>query len=132
MPRETVHYGRDYARVKYPATDDHSAFEVEYDAHDRRLASGEVDGEITYSTKPQVDIMWSRSAGSAIEMNGSVQVSIGIAPKDMQRTIDHIKDQPEDLEAFSTFYTEPLTRAEINHFIRTLRRARDAAYGSDE
>lgn len=28
--------------------------------------------------------------------------------------------------------TEVLTRQQINHLIRTLRRARDAAYGSDE
>lgn len=38
---------------------------------------------------------------------------------------------PDDRPVPATIWTPILTRGEINNFIRTLRRARDAAYGAD-
>ena len=55
-----------------------------------------------------------------------------MSPQSMQARIDHIADHPEDLEHYAAVFTEPLTRPQINHLIRTLKRARDAAYGTDE
>lgn len=134
MPRETIHYGREYARVSVPETDGRGAYEYELEAHEAKAR--EAEGHVTFSTKPHLDLLWQRPSdiGQALgeEPNGSVQVSISLTPQDMQWRINRLQGHPEDLEDFSTFYTERLTRSQINHFIRTLKRARDAAYGSDE
>lgn len=140
MPKETIQYGRDYARVTVPAGEHQSGYEYELDA--TQAAKLRADGtrpgyEYVFSTKPHLDLLWQRPTDPNLlpvgeESNGSVQVSIGLAPQDMQWRIDHLKNHPEDLEDFSRVYTERLTRQQINHFIRTLKRARDAAYGADE
>jgi hypothetical protein len=41
-------------------------------------------------------------------------------------------DSPNETEGRTSMYTPVLNRAELNKLIRTLKRARDAAYGRDE
>jgi len=69
------------------------------------------------SAMPSLDVSWSR------EPTGWVQIGID-APTDFLAGI--IRD------GATSVWTDVLDRREINHMIRTLRRARDAAYGSDE
>lgn len=140
MPRETVHYGRDYATVTVHPSKGHDGYTYEMRAEDAKLATlnGELDkADVRFSNKPHLDVLWNRpldrlSLPAGEDPSGSVQVQIGLNPTEMQSRIDHIAEHPEDLEAFSLFFTESLSRHQINHLIRTLKRARDAAYGADE
>ena len=140
MPRETIHYGRDFANVKVRATDDLSGYTYELNAGEAhvRVASDELKrADVEFSNKPHLHLEWQRPVDALAlpvgeEPKGSVQVSISLNPTEMKHVIDHIAEHPEDLEAFSIFRTESLTRYEINNLIRTLKRARDAAYGGDE
>lgn len=140
MPRETIKWGRDFAIHKVPASKDTPSYEYEVTAeaaHAHRQDGTWTADELVFDTKPHLDLVWSRpidnlSLPLGEEAHGAVQVEIILSPADMQRRIDHISAHPEDLEAFSQFFTEPLTRGEINQFIRHLKRARDAAYGADE
>lgn len=70
-----------------------------------------------------LDVAWNRESG---------WVQIGIdAPRDWwERFIESYKNSPEQI-SFSA-WIDVLDRSEINHLIRTLRRARDTAYGADE
>ena len=72
---------------------------------------------------PSVDVLWNREGEW-------VQLAID-APRDWwERFMASYENSPEQ-HSFPVV-TEVLTRKEINHLIRTLRRARDAAYGADE
>lgn len=140
MPRETVHWGRDFATVTVPPTKDQGGYTYEMGAEEAqsRIAGDQLDrANVEFSNKPRLDLLWQRpidrlSLPIGEEPKGSVQVSLVLNQTYMQHVIDHIVAHPEDREAFSIFYTEPLSRHEINNMIRTLKRARDAAYGSDE
>lgn len=73
--------------------------------------------------EPSLDVSWNREAGW-------VQVAFD-APRDWwDRFYSAVVGSPE--QHHMTAYTDVLTRTELNHMIRTLRRARDAAYGADE
>lgn len=140
MPRETIQYGRDFAKVTVPPSETHSGYEYELDARTAKakLESGELHkSNVRFDAKPHLDILWSRpishmSLPAGEEPNGSVQVQITMSPATMQDRINHIAAHPEDLEHFANVFTEPLTRSQINQMIRHLKRARDAAYGTDE
>lgn len=79
----------------------------------------------TTSVMPSLDLYWNRNLGE-------VQLSFA-APKEWFRSAllpDLLGDAvPADREL--AVYSEPLSRGQINHMIRTLRRARDAAFGAD-
>lgn len=140
MPRETVHYGRDYAIVTVHPTKDQSGFYYETTPEQAKasVATGALKtADVRYDTKPHLDVLWSRPIDLMAlpvgeDPRGSVQVQIALSPSEMQSRIDHIAEHPDDLEGFSFIFTESLSRHQINHMIRTLKRARDAAYGSDE
>lgn len=72
-------------------------------------------------------VSWER--GSERGSDGHVQVSIQVPTPVVVARAGRIEG--EDVTA-TAFYAPGLTRTEINHLIRTLRRARDAAFGSDE
>ena len=73
---------------------------------------------------PALDIEWMR------EPTGRVQVAIDMARETWIINAKSVNEDPS--VAARAIYTESLTRQEINHMIKTLRRARDAAYGADE
>jgi hypothetical protein len=58
---------------------------------------------------------------------GHVQIGIDIDIVDLEDRMRY-----SDGVTARTFYTDRLTRAQINHLIRTLKRARTAAFGEDE
>ena len=75
--------------------------------------------------EPSLDVVWRRE-----DVGGWVQIGLD-APRDWwERFIASYEGSPEQ-HHFSA-WTAVMDRRQINHMIRTLRRARDAAYGSDE
>lgn len=71
--------------------------------------------------EPSLEISWSRD-GQCVQVAFVAPLAwLDAAQRDLAPNESHV-----------SLYTEALSRAEINHMIRTLRRARDAAYGSDE
>lgn len=79
--------------------------------------------------------------------DATVEVSWLAAPEDIPEAVGHVQVGLEVDVTYAAFVTKSpngrsdrrtllwspvLTRAEINHMIRTLKRARDAAYGADE
>lgn len=84
--------------------------------------------------EPNLEVVWTRAdeytaATPADEdPEGWVQIGIDMDVVDLR---DRMRYDDESLVA-KTFYTEKLTRHQINELIRTLKRARNAAYGSDE
>ncbi len=79
--------------------------------------------------EPELNVSWTRAADHG---TGNVQVSL-LLPV---RYVEHLAadlatpdtPEPSGIGAFSP----SLGRDELNRLIRTLRRARDAAYGADE
>lgn len=75
-----------------------------------------------------------KAAGPALHVSwhaspaGTVQIRFDANPDFIQEAADF----PDPETGRSAMYTDELTRAEINKMIRTLRRARDQAYGKDE
>jgi len=140
MPRETVHHGRGFATITVTDTDDRPGWTYEVPDHEAHsmIAADQLDKSLVeFNNKPRLDVVWQRpldglSLPPGEDPSGAVQVEIILNPTDMRHRIDHVAAYPEDLEAFARFFTEPLTRHQINHLIRTLKRARDAAYGADE
>lgn len=142
MPRETIHYGRRFAIVTVPPSKDHGGYQ--YEISDRDAIQQIEDqnhplnaDDVVFDSKPDLEVVWSRpidkqSLPAGEEGTGSVQVQIRLTPEDMQSRINHISEHPEDLADFAQVFTESLTRRQINDMIRTLKRARDAAYGADE
>jgi len=74
---------------------------------------------------PECAIHWSGEAG------GYAQISFEFDVKAMREYLDQLaKNSPMDSRAI--FYTETLTRPELQNLIRTAKRARDAVFGADE
>lgn len=120
MPRERIQHGK--LLVEPSVIEAESAplpaghVVREFDP-DKPLAADEVIRE-----QQSVDLAWNRDAGW-------VQLVIE-APADWwQRVHSDASWEGSDVRSVAS---EPLTRQQINHLIRTLRRARDAAFGADE
>lgn len=73
---------------------------------------------------PALDVEWTR------EPTGHVQVAIEMSREQWLRNAETL--QADEQVTRRAIYTDSLSRHEINHLIKTLRRARDAAYGRDE
>lgn len=128
MPRERIQHGKMY--VDEPdiepteAIDGNSGQPAGVFAHVvREFIPGETlpPGTIVRE-HPSLDVTWNREVGY-------VQVSIE-APVDWWDRFHESRTRDE--QSHYAAYTEVMDRREINHMIRTLRRARDAAYGADE
>ena len=107
--------------------------EIEHEGDDTHLGDitqteyrgGNVPANAILREMPSVDVTWNRDSSY-------VQLSIE-APRDWWDRFNDTYSQANspDLHSYAVF-SEVLDRREINHLIRTLRRARDAAYGADE
>ncbi len=82
--------------------------------------------------EPNVEVVWSRMEENVTPVNedpqGWVQIGIDLDKVDLS---DRMRYDDDSVVA-KTFYTDKLTRHQINDLIRTLKRARNAAYGIDE
>lgn len=59
------------------------------------------------------------------------QIGVELSIDDVEQHVKQVrKDSPGDARV--TFYTEPLTRPELQRLIRAARRARDAVFDADE
>ncbi len=77
-----------------------------------------------------LDIAWAREGEYGDGGPGNVQIGMAFSPQELRRLGAPYKDG--GFPIMRGLYTKPLTRDELNLMIRTLRRARDAAYGADE
>lgn len=144
MPKETVHWGKHYKLVKKESTlRDGSPWYDEY-SWDGSYQTDEKGNILPLppgteaSRYPSVEVSWSRPRDRATlpydeDPEGTVQIGMEVNMVDMRQSFRHSEgglDDP-DLKA-KTFYTRSLTRTQINNMIKTLKRARDAAYGEDQ
>lgn len=122
VPKERVKHGKLYAHYEQdavgstsdsPLTDEVSR---EYLPGDKSIPKNAVITE-----DPSLDVSWNRDLGW-------VQVSIDFERRQWVECVESF----EDGEIKKAVFTDTLSRQEINHMIRTLRRARDAAFGADE
>lgn len=104
MPRERVQHSKSYP-----------VHEVSEDG-----MAGSTYTEVT----PALDIEWAR------DPQGRVQVAIEFSREQWIEITEDLRDDPAVERR--AIYTDSLDRQQINHMIKTLRRARDAAYGADE
>lgn len=104
MPREQINYPDRYETLP-------DGMSVDPNAAPRDRADEE----------PSLHVNW--------DNDGLVQVSINMTTDRIKRWSEHLNDAAV---SHSAFYTPILTRTEINKLIRTLRIARDKAYGRDE
>ena len=64
--------------------------------------------------------------------HGTVQVSMSIDTEILQRVLEQERREDGVMPERIWFYTEALTRGDLQRIIKTARRARDDAYGADE
>jgi hypothetical protein len=126
MPKERVQHGALFVIEQEGATEATDVYgePIGIKAHRARpYAPGEIlsAGE-TLEEQPSVDVTWRRDPGW-------VQVSVE-ASADWWDRFQKSRERVE--QSHFGVFSEVMSRQEINHMIRTLRRARDAAYGSDE
>lgn len=120
MPRERIQHGKQYVEIskfKHGESEPSKVNSVEY-------VPGEPipDGSIIRE-EPSLDLVWNREGG---------WVQIGFsAPRDWWERFFESHSHTPDVSELVAF-TNVMPRSEINNMIRTLRRARDAAYGADE
>lgn len=91
--------------------------------------AGEVTGQVM-TTTPQLTLHWSALSSTELELTGGVQLSIKAFPVMSMAEYDAAKCWPPEGELEQ--YTANLDRDQLNRLIRTLRKARNAAYGVDE
>lgn len=116
MPRERVKHGEIFP------VDEKGNSEVVLNEHGLPWHAGDdVPEGHTIREQPSLDVSWNRD-GEWVQVGFS-------APNDWWARLNDI---PEPVPGHRAVFTDVLSRQEINHMIRTLRRARDAAYGADE
>jgi hypothetical protein len=121
MPRERVKHGDIRVTEKHEDVDGipGAILEYIYDPHD----PNPLPANTVLYEEPSLDISWGREAGY-------VQVSIDFTREQWLEVAKELEEHPGTIK--KAIHTMPLTRYEINNAIKTLRRARDAAYGKDE
>ena len=119
MPRERVHHGSIFVETEPdPSLPDSS------EPARRPWHPGEPvpEGKKLFE-QPSLDVSWNKDAEW-------VQIAFS-APRDWWENF--FASHKDDTMALSySAFTDVMSRQELNHMIRTLRRARDTAYGSDE
>lgn len=119
MPRERIHHGTFRIEVEHPGTQEYPGAIVTQEWHP---GDPQPPGSVLYE-EPSFDVTWNRDGGW-------VQLAFDAPRRWWDGFIKSYANSPE--QTHFPAYTEVLSRREINDLIRTLRRARDAAYGSDE
>ena len=88
--------------------------------HGRVIPKDEGDGT---EALPTLDVHWQREGRH-------VQVAIELPTERWIEIADDLRNT--DNVTARAIFTDAMTREQINHTIRTLRRARGSAYGADE
>lgn len=120
MPKERVHHGKIWRHK--PNVRNSTGDIVGNTVDEYRGESNLEDGE--YLTEdPSLEINWDRD-------HGNVQVSIDFSREQWLACAKDFEETPDLIK--KAIYTGSLSRRDINEMIKTLRRARDAAFGRDE
>jgi hypothetical protein len=106
MPREQINFPQ--------------PVETQYGSCDGK---GNSEQHVEVNTDPAVHVNW-HNAGN--DHGGHVQVSLECDRAYLASFTDVLDDDRRNL------YSPVLTRSDVNKLIRTLRKARDQAYGRDE
>lgn len=115
MPREAVKHGKLY--LDYSNSGPDKVIQGSW-----HLGDPQPEGTSLRET-PSLELTWNREVGW-------VQASIKLEREKWLEIARELEASPNEL--YKSIYVDVLDRREINHFISTLRRARDAAYGKDE
>lgn len=142
MPKEVIHWGKQYLLVHHPKSEtvseywDQEPFTGVPGSPDPNTPSPTLEeflGENRRLTRePNLEVVWVRPEDSAPvprgeDQEGHVQIGINLEVVDMEDRLRY-----SDGAVAHTFYTDGLTRGQINNLIRVLKRARNSAFGSDE
>ena len=140
MPKETVHWGKQYRLVRHPETELTGEYysEEDYDPKHGVLSSDEQIG-----TTPKLEVHWSRPGEWAPldpreDQEGFVQISLSVGRVELEQFIrnwEREKNEESDDSYHITshgFFTRGLSRTQINNMIKVLKKARDQAFGADE
>ncbi|ASR79966.1 hypothetical protein SEA_ARCADIA_2 [Arthrobacter phage Arcadia] len=114
MPREQINYPNVAACIIHSNGD-----ELEYEQGSPVPEGSEVFCD------PALNVNWQTSSN---DLDGHVQVSLTLPAGFLKARAKSLVEDVID----TSLYTPILTRQEINKLIRTLRIARDKAYGRDE
>ncbi|UDL15930.1 hypothetical protein QEH42_gp288 [Microbacterium phage Pumpernickel] len=121
MPRERIQHGKLYVDIPNDDPETKGLSEtktVKYHPGD------DIPPEAKVREEQSLEVNWNRDGGW-------VQLSIVAPYQWWEKAVD-----PDHFDVhgapYQSVYTDVLSRSEINHLIKTLRRARDAAYGADE
>lgn len=139
MPKQVVKWGKQYLLVHHPATENTGEWwengvpfhGIAYDVQTGDPLPLPENSQLT--REPNVEVVWSRQDDNgphpaSEDPEGWVQLGLDIDKVDL---IDRMRYDDDSVTA-RTFYTDKLSRHQINELIRVLKRARNAAYGSDE
>lgn len=138
MPRERIQHGKlligpAEGVVNNPHAEDfdedrrNRAFERNGEEYRPGMSSALNDDQRLFE-QPSLDVIWNREAGW-------VQVLFEAPAEWFRKAMEEQAWKADPEEGHPMPYgvgTEPLTREQINNLIRTLRRARNAAFGADE
>lgn len=141
MPKQVVHYGKQYKLVTHKATNSTSEWREAHDWNGEYLEDDKgnllpLPPDTQAAQYPSVELVWTRPSErtpltDSGDPEGFVQLGMIMDMVDLKNTLRHGDLDDPNLRS-KTFYTRALTRHQINEMIRTLKRARDAAFGADE
>src|SRR5215217_3981185 len=132
MPKETVHWGKQYVARTHKETEDTSKWveQLNYEGHLEGQVWPDTDALVR---SPKVEIFWDRPNEAHLPLDedpdGFVQIGMVIDEFELQQ---RIKEANDDSIQSRGFYTVKISRSQINEMIRVLKRARNSAYGADE
>lgn len=84
------------------------------------------DGEGHDMLQPQVSVCWRNDPDGGGHVQLQIEIDTAMAQKWVADALEH-----NPTESTVGFWTEVMDRNEINKAVRTLRTARDKAYGAD-
>lgn len=125
MPRERIIHEQMYRQKRIDAGNETSPGLYEHTL----IEPGEMftlDDDERMRFSPALEVAWNRDGNNGIE--GWVQVIAHVDAGDVVDRAAQLGGSPDTV----SFPSETMNRRQINHMIRTLRRARDAAFGTDE
>lgn len=80
---------------------------------------------------PELEVSWSKPGEWTPEdEDGFVQVSINVDRNEILRIAKELEENPTI--TMSAFYTSGIPRTKLNELVRVVKRARNAAFGTDE
>jgi len=129
MPNEVVHWGHQYTVKHHPETENVGGWDEEIPF------KGYPEGTVppTVHRTPKLSVHWSRPEDFGAvaydeDPEGHVQIGMDISAREIELAAKSVKDG----SSFHGFFTDSLSRYQINHLIKILKRARDSAKGADE